>query len=431
MMMDTGTETEMGRLAVSLEEAIGTENVTRFPDMQIDGLRPALLVMPETKSETACCLEICSRSGARVIPAGMMRWLECGNPVRSADVVVSLCRMNKVVDYSPADLTIWAEAGMTMSDLKRTTTKENQWLPLDPPGRGTLGAVVACASSGPLRFGYGTPRDYVIGLRLAHVDGTETKSGGRVVKNVAGYDLNKLYIGSFGTLAVITEVIVKLRPLPETSTTVVATGPTQSIQSLASSVMSSRLRPASLFILNQAMSSRLGLATRGGAMLARFIECEAAVADQVDRLRELNKGLDCSLTKADDADEDMWPRIADIDAGEAVALKCSVAISRTSQALEVCEKQFPECAASADIGIGMVRVSIGRSDLEVVGRVKLLRSEVESMGGTLIIEHAPSFIRLEADAWGDPGPEIEIMRAIKHKYDPDYLLSPGRFVSGI
>src|SRR5215467_6750422 len=303
VMMDSRPAEEGGRLATALEEAIGQENVTRFPDMQIDGLRPALLVRPGTRSETAQCLEICSRQAARVIPAGLMTWLECGNPVRSADVVLSLSRMNKIVDYSPADLTIWAEAGMTMNDLNRATRKENQWLPLDPPGNGTLGAVVACGSSGPLRFGYGTPREYVIGLRLAHVDGTESKSGGRVVKNVAGYDLNKLYVGSFGTLAVITEVILKLRPVPERSATMLVTASDLlSIQDFASRIKASRLRPASLFVLNQGMSSRLGVATEGPSMLVRFVESAAAVADQVDRLQTLGHDINCALTTVAEAD---------------------------------------------------------------------------------------------------------------------------------
>src|SRR5262249_43244083 len=315
------------------------------------------------------------------------------NPVRSADVVLSLSRMNRVVDYSPADLTIWAEAGMTMSDLERTTRKQNQWLPLDPPGDGTVGATVACGSSGPLRFGFGTPRDYVIGLRLAHVDGTETKSGGRVVKNVAGYDLNKLYIGSFGTLAVITEVILKLRPVPETSATVIATAPEpQTIQSLASRIMAGRLRPASLFVLNQAMASQLGLAARGGAMLVRFTESEPAVADQIDHLRRLVDCTDSALAMADPADRELWSRVTDVEAGQAVALKCSVAVSRIAQSLEICSRRFPEAQSVADIGMGLVRMGIESGDLDIIGRVKLLRSDVESIGGTLIIERAPSFI---------------------------------------
>src|SRR5215472_3940053 len=222
-MMDSRAEMDSGPLATSLEQLVGLDNVTRSPGIQIDGLRPAILVKPGTREEVAHCLEACARSGARVIPAGMMTWLECGNPVRSAQVVLSLSRMNRVAEYSPADLTICAGAGIRLTELNSIVMKENQWLPLDPPGNGTLGAIVACRSSGPLRFAYGTPRDYVIGLRLAHVDGSESKSGGRVVKNVAGYDLNKLYIGSFGTLAVITEVILKLKPVPERSATVLIT----------------------------------------------------------------------------------------------------------------------------------------------------------------------------------------------------------------
>lgn len=133
--------------------------------------------------------------------------------------------MCRVIDYSPADLTATVEAGLLLTDFNEVTKKERQWLPLDPPGfkSASLGAVAACNSSGALRLGFGTPRDYVIGLKLAHIDGTESKSGGRVVKNVAGYDLNKLYVGSYGTLAVMTELTFKLRPLAERSSTLMIT----------------------------------------------------------------------------------------------------------------------------------------------------------------------------------------------------------------
>src|SRR5215510_7333554 len=124
MIMDALQETEAGRLATALEEAIGQENVERLPDIQIDGLKPVLVVKPGTRSETAQCLQICSRSGARVTPAGLMTWLECGNPMRSVDVVLSLSRMCRVVDYSPADLTIWSNEATTTSDLHRATRED-------------------------------------------------------------------------------------------------------------------------------------------------------------------------------------------------------------------------------------------------------------------------------------------------------------------
>jgi glycolate oxidase FAD binding subunit len=435
MTADIQTEKEAVRLKVSLEEAVGPDNLFESPDMQIDGLRPALLVKPGSSAETARCLEICSRFRSRVVPAGLMTWLECGNPVRAVDVVISLCRMSKVTDYNPADLTISTEAGIAMKDLSQIIKNENQWLPLDAPGRGTLGGVVACGSSGPLRLGYGTPRDYVIGLRLAHIDGAQSKSGGRVVKNVAGYDLNKLYVGSFGTLAVITDVILKLRPLPAASATTIieAAGPPSGPQLLydfASKIMSSRLRPASLFVVNQRMSARLGLTAKGHAMLVRFVESEAAVRDQVNRLKKLGDASDFTISIEDKADDPLWSLIADLDASSEVALKASVTVSRARMALEICERRFPGCIGAADLGMGLIRLGIGHEDPDLIAGIKQARAQIESLGGTLVIERAPSSIRREADAWGDAGPAVKIMRALKQSFDPNCLLSPGRFVIG-
>ena len=166
-------------------------------------------------------------------------------------------------------------------------------------------------------------------------------------------------------------------------------------------------------------------------MLVRFIESEPAVADQIDRLQHVLDTTECALTRADPANSELWSSVAEADAGQAVALKCSVPASKIARCLEMCARRFPEATSVADMGMGLVRTSVGSGDLDLIGRVKLLRSEVESIGGSLIIERAPGFIRLEADAWGDPGPEIKIMRSIKQKYDPNSLLSPGRFVSGI
>jgi glycolate oxidase FAD binding subunit len=158
-------------------------------------------------------MRVCSEANAGVVP-GRMTWLDWGNPLRRVDVVLSLDRMQRIIDYSPPDLTATVEAGVTLADFNEVTVRERQWLPLDPPGlrQASLGAIASHNSSGALRLGYGTPRDYVIGLKLVHADGTESKSGGKVVKNVAGYDMNKLYVGSYGTLAIITELTFKLRP---------------------------------------------------------------------------------------------------------------------------------------------------------------------------------------------------------------------------
>jgi glycolate oxidase FAD binding subunit len=165
-------------LAGLIESVVGGEHVTAGPALQVDGLAPLLLIKPGSSEEVARCLRICADLDAAVIPAGLMTWLECGNPVKRADVVLSLERMGRVVEYSPPDLTATVEAGLTLSDFNRIAARERQWLPFNPPGSAaaSLGAIAACNSSGALRLGFGTPRDYVIGLKLAHADGTESKS---------------------------------------------------------------------------------------------------------------------------------------------------------------------------------------------------------------------------------------------------------------
>jgi len=166
-------------------------------------------------------------------------------------------------------------------------------------------------------------------------------------------------------------------------------------------------------------------------MMIRFLESQIAVADQVGRVRALFDGVGCPSSVTGSADSDLWSQVGNLDATSTVALKCSVAVSKTPRAIDLCEKRFPSGTLAADLAMGLVRLGIENGDQEVISQVTSLRSEIELIGGTLIIERAPSFIRLEADAWGDAGPEVEIMRAIKQKYDPNSVLSPGRFASGI
>src|SRR5215211_646421 len=153
-------------LSQSLKALAAGDNLTENKSLIIDSITPALIVKPTKAEEVAECLNRCAEFDAAVVPAGAMSWLECGNPLRRADVILSLQNLNRVIDYSPADLTITVEAGISLQTLNAITRTERQWLPLDPAGSAgsTMGAIAACASSGALRFGFGTPRDYVIGL---------------------------------------------------------------------------------------------------------------------------------------------------------------------------------------------------------------------------------------------------------------------------
>jgi glycolate oxidase FAD binding subunit len=431
--MDKGKEA----LGPLFEQALGPDAVKRSDEIEIEGCKPLWLVQPGSKAEVAESLRICADHAAAVVPAGLMTWLESGNPVRRADVVLSLARLGQIVDYSPQDLTVTVQAGLPLGELNAAAGGHKQWLPLDPPGaaNSSLGAVVACASSGPLRLGFGTPRDYVIGLAMAHADGGESKSGGRVVKNVAGYDMNKLYTGSFGTLGVLTELTFKLKPLPERSATLLvrslAPGP---LLDFSKDVLKSNLQPASLILTNRTLSGLLG-AEGSSVLCIRFMDLEATVQYQLSRATEMTghnipaKGID--TFEGEDADL-IWKRIADLDRLAKNVFRLSVPVSTTPEAFDLCLSSMPECIIAADAGTGILRVGLDADDdEEVVGLARKLRERAEALKGTLFIERASSIARGEADAWGDPGPSGKIMIALKERFDPQSILNPGKFVCGI
>ena len=181
-----------------------------------DGYVPKAVVLPTSIQEMQEVLQFAVTQGLSVMPAGAGTKLGIGNLPEKVDVVLATTRLNSVVEYEPADLTVTVEAGIRLRDLQTELAKHRQYLVLNPPyaDRCTIGGIVATNASGSFRLRHGTARNQVLGLRVVRADGTVVKSGGKVVKNVAGYDLNKLYIGAFGTLGIITEVTLKLSPIP-------------------------------------------------------------------------------------------------------------------------------------------------------------------------------------------------------------------------
>ena len=403
-------------------------------EISIDGLARALLVKPATTEEVAACLKVCAENNAAVIPAGRMTWLECGNNLRQADVVLSLEGMNRVIEYSPADLTATVEAGLTLSELNAIAKVEGQWLPLDPPGSqmASLGAVASCNSSGSLRLGFGTPRDYVLGLRLAHVDGTQSKSGGRVVKNVAGYDLNKLYVGSFGTLAVLTETTVKLRPLPECSATVLIRSKYRGhLFLLAKKLMASELLPVSVVITNHITGEGEPPPSGDNAMLVRFMESERAVKHQVNWMMS---ALDQNYEGAHPGDaeaESLWMRIGEWHQLRQTVLRISVPLSEIPKKFEETLQTPYGCVAVADIGTGIIRMAFDGDEDFAVNIINRLRQVMSRAGGSVVIERASAKVKQQVDVWGDVGPTATLMRSVKARFDPQSVLNPGRFVAGI
>jgi glycolate oxidase FAD binding subunit len=416
-------------LAKSLGAIVGGDYLIENSALRIDRLTPSFLIKPESTEEVCACLKVCSESAVSVVPAGARTWLECGNPLRSADVVLSLERLSRVIEYSPPDLTAIVEAGLSLREFNALTKRDGQWLPLDFAGaaHSTLGAIASTAASGALRLGFGTPRDYVIGLRLAHIDGTESKSGGRVAKNVAGYDLNKLYVGSYGTLAVITGLNLKLRPLPERDATMLITAKASAkLFELGQRAFASVLQPASIFL-----ATRLPALAGQQALLIRFIESEAAVEYQ---LRELARLLDedFQVSGLSDADaQTVWQEAVNVDELAGIAVRLSLPIATVIETFQKLQEMRQGCFASADIGVGLIRLAFECEAAEAVEWIKAMRQAAADVGGTLFIERAPASVREETDAWGDVGALGKLMKGVKQNFDPQSLLNAGRFVSGI
>src|SRR5258708_6536249 len=212
----------------------------------IDVMSSVARVTPASREELAEALHAADSRGQAVAPVGAGTQLDLGMPPSRLDLVIETTRVNKVVEYEPADLTVTVEAGLRFADLQKQLAEQGQFLALDPPAApgATIGGLIATNASGPLRFAYGTARDLVIGTRVANPDGTVTHAGGRVVKNVAGYDLNKLYIGSLGTLGIIVPLSLKLAPVPPATHTIV--GPCADVKAapaLINAVVQSPLSP--------------------------------------------------------------------------------------------------------------------------------------------------------------------------------------------
>ena len=238
--------------ALQLAKLIGEENIRASSQLPSN----PLLVSPGSIVEVCEVMKLASSEGWTVMPAGAMTWPDAGQPARHVDIIVSTGRLNRIIEHEPADLIAVSEAGVSFKNFNDALMQKGQWLPLDPPndGRATIGGVVATGLGGAQQFGYGPPRKHVIGMKVVRADGSLIKVGGRVVKNVAGYDLCKLFTGSLGTLGIIVEVNFKLRPLPFATKTVMSWGHRESLLSGAQRIIDSPLFPVAVELLSQPLA---------------------------------------------------------------------------------------------------------------------------------------------------------------------------------
>jgi len=440
-----------------LTSVVGTSRVVRDPatcaSLAVDGRTPACVLYPSSAEQVAAVLQYAAQHDLAVIPCRNATKLGVGNVPRRYDVALSLKEMNQVRHYEPADLTVTAEAGMTFGDFQHFVSRDGLWLPLDPPGawRASLGGILATNASGPLRLFYGAPRDMVLGMRIATSEGKVIKTGGRVVKNVAGYDMAKLLIGSYGTLGVIVEASFKLFPLPSARATfVLPAGPLGITRDLRSRILRSPLQPLRLVLLD-AVTAKLALA---GTPLAREVKepeiwlemgGSARVIERcAGELEELGKAVGAPVYRLEAENAEVaWTRISDFrtwlpEACPGVAILKVVLPDAASEeflsrAEQEAENDKVALASFTQLGIGILHLCLleAESATARIALIRRLRSAAQDLGGALVVEHCHWDIKSRVDVWGPTGDDFAVMAKVKAAWDAKGILAPGRFVGGL
>ena len=435
-------------------KTLPSEELGRF---RVDGVRPKAVVVPESAEEVAGILKMASEEGLAVTPWGGGTMMSLGGIPKKIDLVLLLRNLNRIVEYSPEELVVTAEAGITLGNLQSALAKKNQFLALDPPcaSDATLGGIVASNSFGPICHVYGRIRDLMLGIRVANPGGSLTGFGGRVVKNVAGYDMKKLYVGSLGTLGVAVQTTFRLHPIPRFERTLIsvfdvlgdfAKASRELLNSSHSSVgigpsAVEGLDPNSFTILagdSLSIPQNYVLAVRVAGMTQKAVEERVS---ELERIVRKHNSI-ATLPAGNSLHETLWKRIVQYSELSCekfpIRIKVSTLISKVADVMnatrEISEREGLEHSIVAHMGLGIIHIYFSSANPDrVSSATKELRSFVLGIGSasSLVVEAAATDVKQRIDVWGPVRSDFFLMRAVKDRFDPKGILNPGRFVGGI
>ena len=406
----------------------------------IDSPDSTYLVFPQTVETLSAIIKTTQQEKWRIISCGSGSKLDWGGLTKDIQLVVSTQKCDRIIEHAVGDLTVTVEAGVKLADLQEQLKQTNQFLPIDPtfPQQATIGGIVATADTGSWRESYGGIRDMVLGISFIRADGEIAKAGGRVVKNVAGYDLMKLFTGSYGTLGIITQVTLRTYPLPEASQTIVLMGEAKEIAQATQTIRNSGLTPTAADLVSASVMDKLGMA-KELSLIIRFQTISESIKQQTSQIESIAQQLNLKVSYYQDADEtNLWQRLLEtirfpssktaiigkigIVPNAAVDLLQQLAIITANQGLAIIH---------ASSGIGHLQIESRDEEQTYFTRIAKTRSCCQDNGGFLTILKAPKSIKQHLDIWGYTGNAVQMMQTIKQKFDPNHIFNPGRFVGGI
>ena len=446
-----------------LKEIVGETHVIQDPDKLkaygVDGKKPKAVVAPGMIDEVSKVVAYANQEHRAIVPRGNGTKMEMGGIPKKMDIVLSTSRLNRITDRDCENLTLSAESGLTLAEVQQGLAKvgKGYFLPLDPPftEKATLGGIVATNSSGPKRLLYGTARDMIIGAKAVFPNGDMVVSGGKTVKNVSGYDMCKLLIGSYGTLGILCEMTFKLLPLPEKEATLgLSFAGLEDADGYVRELRSSQLIPSSMEVLNGLAAQKLrhpvSMPPNGNYLVAIGLE---GVAESVDRqifeMSEMGKkhGTLEAVTLDTEKHWAFWMALRDFPSwlsdedSNVISMKSNFVISKCGEVLGNYEKIAQglgiDCALIAHAGNGILYShalpgkGFRKRGESLVALIEKLSAEAGKYGGSLVVESSPLSIKKKVDVWGQSRSDYVVVRRLKEQIDPAGILNIGRFVGGI
>ena len=421
----------LDQLAAQLESTLGSDSVTvaastvsSYPSM--DGKQSRLLCRPESAEHIAAALRVCTEAEAAVIPWGGGTAMAIGNLLRQTDVIIETSKLDQLIEHDHANLTATLQSGITLSGLHAALAREQQFAPLDAPfpGRSTVGGIVAANLNGPRRSYYGSVRDLVIGMKVALVDGERIKAGGKVVKNVAGYDMCKLFVGSLGTLGIITEVTLRMAPIAESAAAVISSGTLNEAERFNEELSRSPLLPAAVVLEKDGASETWRLA----------VWCEGfeeTVARHLHDLKAIatSTGMNADALPAEERSA-FWRRLCDFPLQpDLMVYRVTLPRAKIFEFVALV-RNWSGWPLVGDIAAGTVWLASTPSPSAMEQFPRLIEAARQWHGHTVLFA-APDTFKREIDVWGPAPVTLSLQREIKRQFDAKGLLNPGRFPAGI